>query len=152
MIEEKEAQLKSRLYEARHNVFFNEHRKDGTQPILLSDSLLDEFSLGSIPIKDRIPNSHLSLLAIVDSWNHLGIRPYQLRVCETPLYRLWLGIAEYIFVNQDLLDQAIHAALYRKEFRGDDLSVCIHLRVLPSTFCSFSLLYKDGHNALNPVI
>lgn len=46
---------------ARDFVFGGEER----EPILLSDSVLNDFSLGAVPKVDRKPNSHLSLLAIV---------------------------------------------------------------------------------------
>ena len=62
--------------------------------LLLSDELLEEFSLSSVPKADRTPNSHLSLLAIVDCWHQLKLNPYRHLICQTPPFRLWLGITE----------------------------------------------------------
>jgi hypothetical protein len=44
----------------------------------------------------------------------LGLRPYDQLVAQTPLFRLRLGIAEYLFKNQDLLSETIECALYDK--------------------------------------
>lgn len=77
-------------------------------PMLLSDTLLEQFSLSAIPKGIRKPNSHLSLLAIVDSWFKLKIKykfcsckfsdlchsPYDHLICQTPPFRLLLGITE----------------------------------------------------------
>ena len=67
------------------------------------------------------PNSHLSLLAMVDAWHQLGINPYENMICQTPPFRLRLGIAEYLFKNDDLLEETIQTALYDKSIRADDL-------------------------------
>jgi len=42
-------------------------------------------------------------------------------ICQTPPFRLRLGIAEYLFKNEELLEESIEAALYDKTIRGDDL-------------------------------
>lgn len=52
--------------------------------LLLSDDLLDRFSLSKGP-KEKTPNNHLSLLAIVDTWWKLGIVPYDHMICSTPV-------------------------------------------------------------------
>ena len=71
---------------------------------------------------------------MVDSWNQLGIRytdnffeqeltdirPYEHLICQTPPFRLLLGITEYLFKNDELLNEAIKAAIYDKEIRADD--------------------------------
>lgn len=64
------------------------------KPILLSDRILDQFSMGSKPEpgEGARPNSHLSLLAMVDCWHRLGIKPYDhLDVAGTPVFMLWIG-------------------------------------------------------------
>ncbi|KAJ3322619.1 prephenate dehydrogenase (NADP(+)) [Boothiomyces sp. JEL0866] len=116
MIQEKEKEFRERVYKARDFVFQGFERN----PILLSDSLLDQFSLGAVPKTERKPNSHLSLLAIVDCWERLGIRPYDHLICQTPPFRLLLGIAEYLFRNEEFLEEAIHAALFVRDIRADD--------------------------------
>jgi prephenate dehydrogenase (NADP+) len=115
MIKEEEQEFRERLYRARDFVF-HESRK----PILLNDAVMREFSLSGDPGL-RKPNSHLSLLSMVDAWYHLGVNPYDNLICQTPPFRLRLGIAEYLFKNDELLEESIMAALYDKTIRGDDL-------------------------------
>ncbi|GAN11000.1 prephenate dehydrogenase [NADP+] Tyr1 [Mucor ambiguus] len=119
MIQEKEDEFRARVKKAGEFVFGG-LQKDHV-PILLDDKILDEFSLSKIPKEQRTPNSHLSLLAMVDCWHRLGLNPYEHLVCQTPLFRMWMGITEYLFRNQVMLDDAINAALYRKDIRPDDM-------------------------------
>ncbi|MEO6849596.1 MAG: prephenate dehydrogenase [Mucilaginibacter sp.] len=115
MIQEEEKAFRIRLYKARDFVF-HESRK----PIMLSDNVMKEFSLSQNP-EQRKPNSHLSILSMVDAWYHLGVNPYDNLIAQTPPFRLRLGIAEYLFKNEDLLEESIEAAVYDKSIRGDDL-------------------------------
>lgn len=41
-------------------------------------------------------------------------------ICQTPPFRLLLGISEYLFRDKVLLESAIEAALFSKDIRGDD--------------------------------
>ncbi|KAL0947884.1 hypothetical protein HGRIS_010519 [Hohenbuehelia grisea] len=96
------------------------------RPILLSEDILDQFSMAprtpspssSTPqssnslsaspttqqeqqLGKQKPNSHLSLLAMVDCWAHLGINPFHhLDLAATPLFRLFLGVAEHLFLSR----------------------------------------------------
>lgn len=115
MIKEEEQAFRERLYRARDFVF-HESRK----PIMLNDTVMKEFSL-SQHNEGRKPNSHLSILSMVDAWYHLGVNPYDNLICQTPPFRLRLGIAEYLFKDEELLEESIVAALYDKTIRGDDL-------------------------------
>lgn len=115
MIQEEEAAFRERLYKARDFVF-HESRK----PIMLSDKVMKEFSLSQNHELQK-PNSHLSILSMVDAWYHLGVNPYDNLICQTPPFRLRLGIAEYLFKNEELLEESIITALYDKTIRGDDL-------------------------------
>jgi len=115
MIKEEEADFRARLYRARDFVF-HESRK----PIMLNDTVMKEFSLSQKPELQK-PNSHLSILSMVDAWYHLGVNPYDNLICQTPPFRLRLGIAEYLFKNEELLEESIKTALYDKTIRGDDL-------------------------------
>jgi prephenate dehydrogenase (NADP+) len=115
MIQEEEAMFRERLYRARDFVF-HESRK----PIMLSDKVMKEFSLSQNHELQK-PNSHLSILSMVDAWYHLGVNPYDNLICQTPPFRLRLGIAEYLFKNEELLEESIVTALYDKTIRGDDL-------------------------------
>lgn len=115
MIMEEEKAFRDRLYKARDFVF-HESRK----PIMLNDKVMKEFSLGQNHELQK-PNSHLSILSMVDAWYHLGVNPYDNLICQTPPFRLRLGIAEYLFKNEELLEESIVTALYDKTIRGDDL-------------------------------
>ncbi|EFI27473.1 prephenate dehydrogenase [Coprinopsis cinerea okayama7 len=118
-------------------------KRKSRRPILLSASILDRFSLGisnstgsptdtdatlTPPSKYR-PNSHLSLLAMVDCWAHLGINPYHhLSVAATPLFRLFLGVAEHLFLSTSLLNSAMDSALHHNWHRSDDLEFVVAAR------------------------
>ncbi|KAF4552290.1 Prephenate dehydrogenase-like protein [Elsinoe fawcettii] len=111
--------LRSRIWEAGRAVFGKVgERKEGG--LLLEDELLDRFSLGTKPER-RVRNNHLSLLAMVDCWWKLGIVPYDHMICSTPLFRLWLGITEYLFRDKDLLEEVVETAIEDNTFRADDL-------------------------------
>ncbi|MBI3333941.1 prephenate dehydrogenase [Candidatus Pacearchaeota archaeon] len=116
MIQEDASVFEKRIYNAGEYVF---GKKDNPL-ILLDDATMGEFSLG-MPEGAQRPNSHLSLLAMVDSWHQLGVNPYQNMICQTPIFRLRLGIAEYLFKHPVLLKESIDAALFDKRLRGDDL-------------------------------
>ncbi|KAF6233765.1 hypothetical protein HO173_007977 [Letharia columbiana] len=92
----------------------------GQKDLLLRDEVLDRFSLGKVP-KERTPNNHLSLLAMVDCWWKLGIVPYDHMICSTPPFRLWLGVTEYLFRKPQLLEEVISTAIDDNTFRSDDL-------------------------------
>jgi prephenate dehydrogenase (NADP+) len=115
MIKEDEAAFRKRLYQARDFIFGQDHK-----PVMLDEKVMQEFSL-SAGSESRKPNSHLSLLSMVDAWYHLGINPYDNLICQTPPFRLRLGIAEYLFKNEELLEESINTALFDKTIRGDDL-------------------------------
>ncbi len=117
MIKEDAMQFTQRVMEAG-NAIFNYSAGDG-RPIMLDDAAMGEFSLGAQGIS--APNSHLSLLAMVDAWHQSGINPYDNMICQTPVFRLRLGIAEYLFRNKELLEESIRTALFDKSIRGDDL-------------------------------
>ncbi|KXN83300.1 putative prephenate dehydrogenase [NADP(+)] [Leucoagaricus sp. SymC.cos] len=122
------------------------------KPILLSTTILDQFSLGQLhhsklivpdsptpsqvplpttltPPSNYRPNSHLSLIAMVDCWAHLGINPYtHLQLAATPIFRLFLGVAEHLFQSPILLKSAIHSAIYDHWHRSDDLEFVVAAR------------------------
>jgi len=129
MITGDEAGLKKRVYEAREIVFSSSAQQ--RPPILLSEDLLDRFSLGSrpqTPTRSRA-NSHLSLLAMVDCWAALRIRPYEhLDLAATPIFRMWIGVAEYLFRSNDRLDTAVVAAVHDVSHRSDDLEFVVAAR------------------------
>ncbi|KAF1982283.1 Prephenate dehydrogenase [Aulographum hederae CBS 113979] len=105
-----------RVKSAAASVFGNNSQRN----LLLEDELLDQFSIGDMP-PQQVRNNHLSLLAMVDCWSKLGIVPYDHMICSTPVFRMWLGIAEHLFRNEKLLDEAIDTAIEDNTFRSDDL-------------------------------
>ncbi|KAH3672858.1 hypothetical protein WICMUC_004080 [Wickerhamomyces mucosus] len=125
MIENKQDELKERIYKAKNFVFG--HLNEETN-LLLDDSILQQYSLSKQPPGKVNPNSHLSLLAIVDSWYQLSIVPYDHMICSTPLFRIFLGVTEYLFCSPGLLDKAINDAINATEFRMDDLEFTIAAR------------------------
>ncbi|KAI8050864.1 hypothetical protein BDF22DRAFT_646034 [Syncephalis plumigaleata] len=123
MIQERADEFKERVYQAAQFVFGKvENGQRRAKRILLSDEVLDQFSLSSVPKEIRKPNSHLSLLAMVDCWYALRINPYDHLICQTPPFRLWLGIVEYLFHDEEMLAGSIEAALYDRSVRGEDLN------------------------------
>jgi len=111
------------------------------KPILLLASILDKFNLGKhqcsgitvpefptdfsesstpMPPSNSRTNSHLSLSAVVGCWAHLGINPYvHLDLAATPIFRLFLCIAEHLFQSLTLLESALHSAIYDHWHRAE---------------------------------
>lgn len=108
-------EYRQRINKAKAAIF-----NDNNSLILLDDKVMGEFSLG-IPSEQGTPNSHLSLLSMVDAWYQAGINPYDNMICQTPVFRLRLGIVEYLFRHPELLEESIRAALYNTKIRRDDL-------------------------------
>jgi prephenate dehydrogenase (NADP+) len=126
MITGKEQELLDRLTAARDFVFGGLKKEHS---LLLSDEILEKFSLGTKPLGEtQKPNSHLSLLSIVDSWHKLKINPYDHVICSTPLFRIWLGVTEYVFCTPGLLEQCIKHSITNQDFRPDDLEFVVAAR------------------------
>lgn len=147
-------EFSARIKAAGAKVFGTDGESDTAPPreLLLDDKVLDRFSLGEIP-PERVKNSHLALLAMVDCWSNLDIVPYNHMICSTPvnttlsftpttlsqqelgltfdtqLFRMWLGITEYLFRNSALLEETINTAIEDVTFRGDDLEFTFAARV-----------------------
>jgi prephenate dehydrogenase (NADP+) len=114
MICEKEEDFRRRILAAKAFVFHGEH-----DFITLDENIMIDFKMQEE--QQHRSNSHLSILAMVDTWYQLGINPYENLICQTPPFRLRLGIAEYLFKNAPLLEETISTALYDKSIRADDL-------------------------------
>lgn len=127
----KRKEFTERIMKAKEFVFGNH-----TGKLLLEDLHLEKYSLSnnnnnnnkSNEVHLPPPNSHLSLLAIVDSWYQLGIDPYDHMICSTPLFSIFLGVSEFLFLSPNLLEQTIEAALTDDLFRKDDLEFVIAAR------------------------
>jgi prephenate dehydrogenase (NADP+) len=161
MISGDEKGLRERIYKARSLVFGVPGVKRRT-PILLTEDIFDQFGLdratsnspsfirpNSMPplsqSQNSPPNSHLSLLAMVDCWARLGIQPFDhLDLAATPIFRMWIGVAEYLFHSPTRLDAAINAALSELSYRQDDLEFVIAAREWSQciSFGSFDLYRK----------
>jgi hypothetical protein len=50
-------------------------------------------------------------------------------VNDSQLFRLWLGITEYLFRNTELLEEVIDTAINDNTFRRDDLEFTFAARV-----------------------
>ncbi|KAG8894715.1 prephenate dehydrogenase (NADP(+)) [Tulasnella sp. 403] len=138
MITSDEEGLRKRVYRARDLVFHQDCTEGKRQTkILLSEKMLDRFTLPRLDGTTKTnntqqsshSNSHLALLAMVDCWAELGIRPFQhLELLATPIFRLLIGVAEYLFRSQTRLDAAIHAAAHDPTFRSDDVEYVLAAR------------------------
>ncbi|HEY0055238.1 MAG TPA: prephenate dehydrogenase [Pedobacter sp.] len=115
MICEHEEDFRARIKAANEFVFHGER-----EFITLDTDVMKDFKM-SEEADDHMPNSHLSLLAMVDCWYQMKVNPYENLICQTPPFRLRLGIAEYLFKNETLLEETITTALYDKSIRADDL-------------------------------
>src|SRR5690606_10455930 len=105
MICEQEDLFRERIQAASRFVFHGERDFITLDPEVMKDFKMAEKA------DDYMPNSHLSLLAMVDAWYQIGVNPYENLICQTPPFRLRLGIAEYLFKNADLLEETIQTAL-----------------------------------------
>jgi len=75
-----------------------------------------------ILLRNTRPNSHLSLLVMVDCGAHFSIdHPYtHLSLAAMPSFCLFLGIAEHLFLSPSLLSSSVHSALFDTWHRSDD--------------------------------
>ena len=115
MICEQEDAFRKRIQAAKEFVFHGERAF-----ITLDQNVMADFKMAQ-EANHHQPNSHLSLLAMVDAWYQMRVNPYENMICQTPPFRLRLGIAEYLYKNEELLEETITTALYDKSIRADDL-------------------------------
>lgn len=67
---------------------------------------------------------------------------YDLTFKILQLFRLWLGVTEYLFRNSQLLDEVLDIAIDDQTFRSDDLEFTFAARV---GFCISSRLSGLAH-------
>lgn len=157
-LDKKKDELTERLNKAKEFVFGNH-----TGLLLLDDTIFEKYSLSKDSVSSdskestSLPNSHLSLLAIVDSWHQLGINPYDHMICSTPLFRIFLGVSEFLFLSPDLLEKTIDAAIDDHSFRRDDLEFVVAAREWSSivTFGNFDLYkrqFEDVQKFFEPML
>jgi prephenate dehydrogenase (NADP+) len=115
MISENRNKYESELRKSRDKFLKNSSGKR-----LLSDKIIEEFTEN--PEQTHLPNSHLSLMSMLCTWAELGTNPYENLICQTPPFRLRVGLVEYLCQNEDLFSESIHAAIYDKQRKVDDLA------------------------------
>lgn len=144
MVQGQKDELRKRLMSAR-NYVFKDILDNPQHELLLDDDLLLQFSLANMPPNSENSNSHLSLLAIVDSWFQLQMVPYNHIICSTPLFRIFLGVTEYLFIKDGLLDAAIDCAIDDYRFRRDDLEFTLATRTWSSVvrYGDYKLYQKE---------
>lgn len=130
MIANDVASLRARVHAARDGVFGSPGRWRHSQPsVLLSDSVFARFAIGDQSAAPGPPNSHLTLLGIVDCWHQLGLKPFEhLSLAATPVFRMWFGVIEYLFRSEDRLESAISAAANDVSHRSDDCEFVVAAR------------------------
>ncbi|KAI8847159.1 hypothetical protein BC829DRAFT_444759 [Chytridium lagenaria] len=103
MIQHRHEEFTRRVMEAGHHVFGLE-RSESTAT-LLSKELIDDFakSMGG------------------GGEEGMGMNPYDHLVCNTPVFGLWIGITEHLFLTPHLLTSAIHASLTSLTTRAVDM-------------------------------
>lgn len=87
---------------------------------LINEELMNHQSLNNR--KQTLSNSHLSLFSMLCTWDKLRINPYKNLICQTPPFRLRVGMVEYLCTNKELLTETIDAALTNLQIRADDLA------------------------------
>jgi hypothetical protein len=60
------------------------------------------------------------------------------------LFRIWLGVTEYLFRNEDLLDEVINTAIEENTFRSDDPEFTFAARVSGNLFLFLAVLEKKN--------
>lgn len=134
MVMGQEDEFRRRVYAARDWVFGpgfgSTDSSEHPAPILLSDKALDRFAVGNPDTSEPPPpNSQLAILAMADCWHQLKIRPFvHLSLAATPVFRFWIGVAEYLFRSQARIDEAIRAAVNDTSHRSDDSEFLVAAR------------------------
>lgn len=78
-------------------------------------------------------------------------------ICSTPLFRIFLGVSEFLFLSPDLLEKTIDAAIDDHSFRRDDLEFVVAAREWSSivTFGNFDLYkrqFEDVQKFFEPML
>ncbi|KAJ2162995.1 prephenate dehydrogenase (NADP(+)) [Coemansia sp. RSA 552] len=118
MVGGKRKEFRELVHQAADYIFGSDRRH---KKILLDDDILDQLSLSQVPMEQSTPNSHLSLLCAAVCWFNMRMSPYDNLICQTPPFRMWLGIVEYLFCNQKMLEESIETALEDRYTQAEDL-------------------------------
>ncbi|KAG1743793.1 hypothetical protein EDB19DRAFT_1696982 [Suillus lakei] len=143
-----EEALRTRIYEVRQQFFGTVEAEHA--PIFLTEDILDQFTvIGGNPKFNGSPtgtfappsNSHLALIAMVGCWAHRQIQPFDhFDLAAIPIFRIWIGVAEYLFRSTKRLDSTIRSAVYDVAHRSDDLEFVIAARGWSSCFYKWRFL------------
>lgn len=93
--------------------FFN-----GKERSILPEKIVFEYL--NVPHQKRKPNSHLGPIVTVDAGAELGIKPHENLVFGTPPFRLRIGVAEYLFNHEDLIEESLEAPFKNPKMISDD--------------------------------
>lgn len=69
--------------------------------------------------------------------------PVSVRTDHLQLFRLWLGVTEYLFRNPELLDEALDTAIDDNTFRSDDLEFTFAARVSLTSLYTYALTFSS---------
>ncbi|KAG0146959.1 hypothetical protein CROQUDRAFT_656752 [Cronartium quercuum f. sp. fusiforme G11] len=132
MISNREDLLRKRVLIARDFVFGIPNSNDDLRckPLFPSDDFFKSFAIGE-PAEDESspPNSHLTLLGIVDCWYQLKINPLKhLELAATPVFKMWFGLIQFLFLNPERLESTISASIKDLSYRGDDCEFVLAAR------------------------
>lgn len=130
MISRKEEDLKKRILSARNYVFGLPGSYNATSsPIFPSDEFFSNFAVGEPSDSPSPPNSHLTLLGIVDCWHQLKINPFDhLDLAATPVFRMWFGLIQFLFQSTERLEATISASIHDLSYRSDDCEFVLAAR------------------------
>ena len=123
MITQQNEEFYARLNRARQFVFGHQLKQQARGEAI--DWLIDPALLTAAPAKKY--NSHLSILAIIDSWTQLNLNPFQhLKNLPTPPFHLWLATSQHLCLSQVsskefLFDLSLRTALEDTTMRQHDL-------------------------------
>lgn len=130
MISNNKEGLRKRVYAGRDHVFGTSRLpKLSSPPMFLSEEAFSRFAIGEPAAGPSYPNSHLTILAIVDCWYKLGLNPLMhLEIAATPVFRLWFGLIHHLFSSSERLDKSIDAAVNNLDYRNDDCEYVLAAR------------------------
>ncbi|KAJ2843977.1 prephenate dehydrogenase (NADP(+)) [Coemansia erecta] len=118
MVGGKDKEFRDLVYRAADYVFGRDRSRT---KMMLDDETLEQLSLSQVPAEQSTPNSHLSLLCAAVCWYRMEMSPYDNLICQTPPFRMWLGIVEYLFCNARMLEESIATALGDRYTQAEDL-------------------------------
>jgi prephenate dehydrogenase (NADP+) len=92
---------------------------------------------------------------MVNRWANLSIQPFvHLDLAAMPAFRMWIGVAEYLFRSRTRLEAAIFATLYDVSRRSDDLELsprqCVRFVIFEPYWKKFVVTREFLESSLRP--